>query len=237
MEPLLRVEQLGVSYGRVQALQDFSLQLPAGGLVAVLGANGAGKSSLLKVLAGTERAASGRIRFEGRDITHLPTRDRVAQGIALVPEGRRILIGMTVHENLLMGAWCRKDAQRSPELDAIYGRFPNLAERRDMPAGVLSGGEQQMLAMGRALMARPKLLLLDEPSLGLSPLLVAEIFKLVQELNRGGMTIVLVEQNVHTALRVAQQALVLELGRVAAQGEPRQLLQSPLLREAYLGKN
>lgn len=234
MRAQLRIERLNVRYGHVNALSELSVEVAPGELLAIVGANGAGKSSMLKAIAGLA-PASGRLTFEGRDIARLAPAQRVEAGIALVPEGRRILLGMTVHENLLLGGWVRGEPSRSG-LEAIYARFPNLAKRRDMAASVLSGGEQQILAIGRALMSQPKLLLLDEPSLGLSPLLTTAIFQLVRELNRQGTSIVLVEQNIHQALRIAHRACVLELGRVVAEGEPRALMHSPVLREAYLGK-
>lgn len=232
---ILKVDALSVHYGRNVALDDFSMALQAGGLVAVLGANGAGKSSLLKCLAGFEAAKSGAIHYKGEDITTRDTAWRVGNGLVLVPEGRRILVSMTVHENLQMGAWCRSDKPSQSEYDAIYDRFPNLARRRHMPASVLSGGEQQMLAIGRALLAKPSVLLLDEPSLGLSPLLVQQLFELIRDINDEGISIVLIEQNVHKALQYASYVYLLELGRLAAEGEPEALRSSPALHTAYLG--
>jgi len=234
--PLLNVENLSVKYGQNTALAGFSMQMNAGQLIAVLGANGAGKSSLLKCLIGITPAVSGSVTMDDVDVSRKDSVWRVRQGLVLVPEGRRILITMTVHENLLMGAWCRNDSSLATEIDAIYERFPNLAKRRDMPASVLSGGEQQMLALGRALLARPKILLLDEPSLGLSPLLVQQLFSLIKDINDGGLSIILVEQNIRKALQYAQYAYVLELGKTVAQGKPEDLLKSTILREAYLGR-
>ena len=181
-------------YGRTRAVQGVSLQLDAGEIVAVLGANGAGKSSLLRAIQGMVRPAGGAVRYRGDDITHWSAPKRVAAGLVLVPEGRQIFVSLTVHENLLLGGYTRRD-DLAREIDRVYQRFPNLAQRRDLPAAVLSGGEQQMLAIGRALLAKPALMMLDEPSLGLSPLLVAQLFALIGELNRDGLAILLVEQN------------------------------------------
>jgi branched-chain amino acid transport system ATP-binding protein len=200
----------------------------------VLGANGAGKSSLLKAIAGAEKPSSGAILFNGRDITGWTASHRVRQGLVLVPEGRQILISLTVHENLLMGAYCRDDDGIERDCEAIYERFPNLGERRDMYASVLSGGEQQMLAISRGMLARPKLMMLDEPSLGLSPILVNQLFVLINDLNQDGLTILLVEQNTHMALRTANRGYVLELGRVVIDGSAEELRQGEL-SEAYLG--
>jgi branched-chain amino acid transport system ATP-binding protein len=204
----------------------------------VLGANGAGKSSLLKALMGLEPAAAGTVMLDGVDITRWPPSRRVRQHLALVPEGRRIVTSLTVHENLLMGAFARNDMRAvDTEIDDIYRRFPNLAARRDAQASVLSGGEQQMLAIGRGLLAAPKLMMLDEPSLGLSPRLTNEVFALIGELNRSrGLAILLVEQNTHKALELANRAYVLELGRKVMEGAPSQLRNDPSLRDAYLGR-
>jgi branched-chain amino acid transport system ATP-binding protein len=209
-----------------------------GEVVAVLGANGAGKSSLLKALMGLEPVAEGRVTLDGADITRWPTSGRVRQHLALVPEGRRIVTSLTVHENLLMGAFVRKDTRAvDAEIADIYARFPNLAARRDALASVLSGGEQQMLAIGRGLLSAPKLLMLDEPSLGLSPRLTNEVFALIGELNRSrGLAILLVEQNTHKALELANRAYVLELGRKVMEGLPSDLRDDPSLRDAYLGR-
>ncbi len=233
---LLEVSDLSVQYGRVTALEKVSLTVRDGEIVTVLGANGAGKSTLLKAILGAVPARSGGVTFDGADITARPTHERIARGLSLAPEGRRILISLSIEENLLLGAHMRRDADAvHREMDAIYARFPNLAERRHMLASCLSGGEQQMLAIGRAMMAKPRLLLLDEPSLGLSPLFVQKLFELIRELNADGLAILLVEQNTGKALGVAHHATVLELGRVVMAGEPAALAADPRLREAYLG--
>ena len=233
----LEVHDLDVRYGRIHAVRGVSLQVGEGEIVAVLGANGAGKSSLLKAIMGLVPAAGGRVMFDGVDITGWPPSRRVREGLVLVPEGRRIVTTLTVHENLLMGAFARRDARTvEREITAIYQRFPNLAERRDRAALVLSGGEQQMLAIGRGLLAAPRLMLLDEPSLGLSPRLAKEVFALIGELNRTqALAILLVEQNIQQALALAWRAHVLELGRSVMEGRPAQLLADPALRDAYLG--
>ena len=234
----LEVNDLHVRYGRVHAVCGVSLTVEEGEVVAVLGANGAGKSSLLKALMGMEPAAEGRVTLDGADITRWTTNRRVRQHLALVPEGRRIVTSLTVHENLLMGAFARKDMRAvDAEIADVYARFPNLAERRGTFASVLSGGEQQMLAIGRGLLAAPKLMMLDEPSLGLSPRLTNEVFALISELNRSrGLAILLVEQNTHKALELANRAYVLELGRKVMEGLPSDLRDDPSLRDAYLGR-
>jgi branched-chain amino acid transport system ATP-binding protein len=230
----LEVSKLEVRYGRIRAVRGVSLTVGAGEIVAVVGANGAGKSSLLKALLGAERAAAGTITFDGADITRWPPSRRVRAGIVLVPEGRRIVTSLTVEENLLLGAFARPVAH---EIAGIYERFPNLAARRHLPASVLSGGEQQMLAIGRGLLAAPKLMMLDEPSLGLSPRLTGEVFALIGELNRSrGLAILLVEQNTNLALALAHRAYVLELGRKVMEGDPARLRDDPALRDAYLGR-
>ena len=232
---LLEIEALDVRYGRNHAVKAVDLAVAQAEIVTVLGANGAGKSSLIKAVAGAEKAAGGAIRFDGKDITQWSAARRVREGIVLVPEGRQILISMTVHENLLMGAYCRGDDAIEADCEAIYRRFPNLKERRHMPASVLSGGEQQMLAVGRGLIGRPRLMMLDEPSLGLSPILVAALFRLIEDLNREGLTILLVEQNTRMALKSAHRGYVLELGKVAASGSSAELQAERKLEEAYLG--
>jgi len=234
----LEVSDLHVRYGRIHAVRGMTLKVKAGEVVAVLGANGAGKSSLLKALMGVEPTAGGTVMLDGADISRWPTSRRVRQNLVLVPEGRRIVTSLTVHENLLMGAFARKDTRGvDAEIAEMYQRFPNLAARRDLPASVLSGGEQQMLAIGRGLLANPKLMMLDEPSLGLSPRLTNEVFALIGELNRSrGLAILLVEQNTHKALELANYAYVLELGRKVMEGAPDVLRADPTLRDAYLGR-
>ena len=233
---LLELEALSVRYGRVHAVRGASLSVAEGEIVAVLGANGAGKSSLLKGILGVVPADGGQVRFKGKNLAAAPPHERIAAGLALVPEGRRIVMSLSVEENLLMGAYQRRDtAAIRAEVEALYERFPNLGARRNMAASVLSGGEQQMLAIGRGVLARPRLLLLDEPSLGLSPLLVQELFQLLRELNRGGLALLLVEQNTRQALRVAARAYVMELGAIVMEERPRALLADQRLVAAYLG--
>ena len=233
---LLEVDALSIRYGRVQAVRGASLKVGEGEIVAVLGANGAGKSSLLKGILGLVPVEAGKTRFEGADLSLHAPRQRISAGLVLVPEGRRIVMSLSVEENLLMGAYLRRDAAAvRAEIGALYERFPNLGARRGLPASVLSGGEQQMLAIGRGVLARPKLMLLDEPSLGLSPLLVQELFRLLQELNRGGLALLLVEQNIRQALRVSARAYVMELGVMVMQDRPQALLADERLVAAYLG--
>ena len=232
---LLEIAGLDVRYGRNHAVKAMDLTVAEGEIVTVLGANGAGKSSLLKAVQGTVRPAGGRVVFGGRNVTGWSAPRRVREGLVMVPEGRQIFVSLTVHENLQMGAYTR-NGTFDAEIDEIYERFPNLAQRRDMPASVLSGGEQQMLAIGRALLAKPKLMMLDEPSLGLSPLLVQELFNLIGELNRAGLAILLVEQNTHMALQSAHRGYVLELGTTVLEGTPAQLAEEERkLEAAYLG--
>jgi branched-chain amino acid transport system ATP-binding protein len=237
MSTLLEVKNLDVRYGRNHAVRSVSLSLNQGEIVTVLGANGAGKSSLLKAIQGTVKAAAGTIWFAGQEVTGWNTQRRVRSGLVMVPEGRQIFVSMTVHENLLMGAYCRRDGNVPKEIDTVYERYPNLAQRRHMPASVLSGGEQQMLAISRALLARPTLMMLDEPSLGLSPILVGALFDLIKTLNTGGLSILLVEQNTHKALQTASRGYVLELGRVVIVGTPEEIRAEEKLEAAYLGAN
>ena len=233
---LLEVNALDVRYGTTRAVRELDLKVEAGEIVAVLGANGAGKSSLLRSVQGLVRPAGGSIRFEGQSVLGLSAASRVSRGMVLVPEGRQIFTSLTVHDNLLMGAYSRRD-DVSAEIARIYERFPNLARRRDMFASVLSGGEQQMLAIGRALLARPRLMMLDEPSLGLSPLLVRALFDLIRELNRDGLSMLLVEQNTQMALQCANRAYVLELGRLVMSGPAAEILGDPRIAAAYLGSS
>jgi branched-chain amino acid transport system ATP-binding protein len=232
---LLEVAGLDVRYGRNHAVKGLTFDVGANELVTVLGSNGAGKSSLLRAIQGLVPSAGGSVRFHGTDITRLSPPERLQRGLALVPEGRQIVHGLSVHENLQMGAYCRADAEIHRDIDAIYDRFPNLAARRRMPASVLSGGEQQMLAISRALLARPALMMLDEPSLGLSPLLVDKLFELITSLRKEGLAILLVEQNTHMALEVASRGIVMELGRAVLQGPAEVLRDDDRLTRAYLG--
>jgi branched-chain amino acid transport system ATP-binding protein len=237
MSSLLSVESLSVSYGRVHAVRAASLSVSEGEIVAVLGANGAGKSSLLKGVLGLV-PAQGAVQLAGKDLTRASPSERIAAGMVLVPEGRRIVMSLSVEENLLMGAYLRRDAAAvRREMAQMYERFPRLKERRAQYAGTLSGGEQQMLAIGRALMSKPKLVLFDEPSLGLSPLLVQQLFRLLGELNREGLALLLVEQNTRQALRLCARAYVMELGAIVMQDRPQALLDDQRLVAAYLGGN
>ena len=233
---LLQVEALEVYYGAVHALKNLALHAEPGEIVTLIGANGAGKTTLLRTISGLVRARSGRVLFEGRDITRLPAHEVVGLGISQSPEGRMVFANLTVEDNLELGAYRRKDrAGISTDRDRVYAMFPRLLERRRQNAGPLSGGEQQMLAIGRALMSRPRLLLLDEPSLGLAPLLVREIFKTIVEINRAGMTVLLVEQNAHMALSVAGRGYVLETGHVRLEDRAANLLANDEVKKAYLG--
>lgn len=234
---LLEVEDLRVAYGGVQALRGLSLEVEAGEVVALLGANGAGKSTTLRAISGLVRPAAGSIRFDGQDLTRLPAHAIVELGIAHVPEGRRVFGTLSVEENLNLGGYTRRGRRRAvaEARERVYQLFPRLKERRSQLAGTLSGGEQQMLAIGRGLMASPRLLLLDEPSLGLAPKLVREIFRNVREINRQGVTVLLVEQNANLALRLAHRGYVLETGRLALGGAASELREDPRMREAYLG--
>ena len=235
MTALLALEGVTAFYGAVQALRGVSLDVHVHEIVALIGANGAGKSTLMGTICGDPAPRHGRIRYQGTEIAGLPTHRIVRQGIALVPEGRHVFPRMTVHENLLMGAQSRTDAETAETLAEIHALFPRLAERAAQRAGTLSGGEQQMLAIGRALMSRPTLLLLDEPSLGLAPLVVRQIFEAIRELNRRqGLTVLLVEQNAHQALRLASRAYVLVNGAITLAGPAGELLEKPEIRAAYL---
>jgi branched-chain amino acid transport system ATP-binding protein len=231
---LLEVKNISVSYGNVVAVINVSLKVMAGQVVTILGANGAGKTSLLNAIMGVI-PSHGDVRLAGHAIARWSSARRVAAGMALVPEGRKILLSLSIEENLLMGAYQRKDREISADLDRMYALFPNLGRRRRELGSVLSGGEQQMLAIGRALMARPQLLLMDEPSLGLSPLFVREVFRLLQTLNQAGLSILLVEQNTRMALRAAEYGYVLKLGRLALEAETEALTKSSDLTKAYLG--
>ena len=235
---LLELDDVHVAYGRIQALRGISLRVEEGQIVALIGANGAGKTTTMKAISGILGLRSGWMRFEDEDLASVRADLRVKRGISQVPEGRGIFPGMTVAENIDMGAYLRSD-RRSPEfaadLDRVYELFPRLAERRSQAGGTLSGGEQQMLAMGRALMARPRLLLLDEPSMGLAPQFIAQIFRVIEDINGQGTTVLLVEQNATQALGLAHQAYVLETGEVTRSGTGADLLADPTIQDAYLG--
>ena len=234
-EPLLSVRQLNVSYGGIQAVKNLSLDLYPGELVSLIGANGAGKTTTLKAICGLLQPASGEVRYQGRAIKGQGAWELVSQGLVMVPEGRGIFTRMTIEENLRMGAYLRRDAEVESDIEAIYTRFPRLKERHRQLAGTLSGGEQQMLAMGRALLAKPKLLLLDEPSMGLAPIMVEQIFQVVQDVSRQGVTVLLVEQNAHRALELADRAYVLDSGEMVLSGPAAELLRDPQVQAAYLG--
>lgn len=236
--PLLELDGVAVHYGRIQALAGVSVTVEAGEIVALIGANGAGKTTTMRAISGLRPVSEGRVVFEGEDITRLRADLRVRRGICQAPEGRGVFPGLTVLENLDMGAYSRKDRRSAAyreDLDQVFELFPRLAERRDQAGGTLSGGEQQMVAIGRALMARPRVLLLDEPSMGLAPQIIQQIFRIISNINETGTTVLLVEQNASQALALAHRAYVLETGRVVQHGTGRQLLDDPSVRNAYLG--
>jgi branched-chain amino acid transport system ATP-binding protein len=233
---LLSITNLEVCYGVISALQDVSVEIDKGEIVTLIGANGAGKTTLLRTISGLIRPARGEITFDANEITRTPPHEIVRRGLSHVPEGRQIFPNLTVRENLILGGYQEKSKPRVREgLDRCYAHFPVLVERREQRAGTLSGGEQQMLAIGRALMARPQLLLLDEPSLGLAPLIVRKIFEIIREINAQGVTVFLVEQNAHMALTIAHRAYVLQTGRVIKSDVASKLLEDPDVRKAYLG--
>lgn len=233
---MLKIDNINVYYGAIHALKGISVDVQQGEIVTLIGANGAGKSTTLRTISGLLKPKSGRITFEGQDIAGMAAQNIVKLGISQVPEGRRVFAHMSVLENLELGAYLRSDTKEiKADMDAVFARFPRLAERRSQLAGTLSGGEQQMLAMGRALMSRPRILLLDEPSMGLAPLLVKEIFSIIKDINETGTTILLVEQNAHMALSIAHKAYVLETGRVTLAGDAKELAESEEVRKAYLG--
>ena len=234
-QPLLEVRNLACSYGRIEVLRNIQISLREGELLALIGANGAGKSTLLKAVAGLLGLTRGTILFQGRDITQLPPYERVRLGISMVPEGRQVFTQLSVADNLQLGGFSRDRAEVRENLEQQFARFPILREKRAEMAGMLSGGQQQMLAIARALMARPRVLLLDEPSMGLAPLLVEEIFGIVAELRQTGVTVLLVEQNAQGALGIADRAYVLETGNVVVEGEGRALLVDEKIKTAYLG--
>ena len=235
---LLEVENLHVFYGRIEAIKGISFTVDEGEIVTLIGANGAGKSTTLKTISGVRPVAQGTIKFDGQDITKMPAHKRTEIGISQAPEGRGIFPGMSVMENLEMGCYVRKDRKsstRSTDLERVFELFPRLAERKTQAGGSMSGGEQQMLAIGRALMARPRVLLLDEPSMGLAPMMIAQIFDIITEINQQGTTVLLVEQNATQALRRADRAYVLETGHVVKSAPADQLLNDPAVQAAYLG--
>ncbi len=233
---LLSLRRLSCRYGAVQALSDVHLKVDAGEVVTLIGANGAGKSTLLKAIVSRIRPESGEILFDGASLLRKPTHRIAGMGVALVPEGRAVFGNLTVSENLEMGGYLRKSAENRQSLEHVFALFPRLQERIKQVAGTLSGGEQQMLAIGRALMAKPRLLLLDEPSLGIAPILVKSIYEAIDAINREGVTILVVEQNAHLALKHSHRAYVLETGRVVMEGPSRELADDPRVKEAYLGE-
>ena len=231
---MLIIEDLKVNYGGIEAVKGISFEVPENEIVTLIGANGAGKSTTLRTIAGLIKATTGKITFDGDDITGLPPYDIVSKGITLVPEGRRVFPDLTVLENLKAGAYLRKDDIKA-DLEWVYTLFPRLKERSWQAAGTLSGGEQQMLAVGRALMSKPKLMMMDEPSLGLAPLIVKDIFEIIKEIVRQGVTILLIEQNANMALQTANDAYVLEVGKITLKGTGKELLDNEEVRKAYLG--
>ena len=233
---MLIIDNINVFYGAIHALKGVSLRVEQGQIVTLIGANGAGKSTTLKAISGLLKPKTGSISFEENNITGNPAQKIVEMGISQVPEGRRVFANLTVLENLELGAYLRKDKDGiQQDMEKVFKRFPRLLERRSQLAGTLSGGEQQMLAMGRALMSRPRLMLLDEPSMGLAPLLVRDIFEIIKEINKAGTTILLVEQNAHMALSVAHKAYVMETGKIVLSGDAKELAASEEIRKAYLG--
>lgn len=233
---MLEIDNINVYYGAIHAIKGISLKVEQGEIVTLIGANGAGKSTTLRTVSGLLKPREGTIKFEGNDIAGIPAQDIVRAGISQVPEGRRIFANMTVLENLELGAYIREDKEGIAEdMKLVFKRFPRLEERLAQEAGTLSGGEQQMLAMGRALMSRPRLLLLDEPSMGLAPLLIKEIFSIIKDINEAGTTVLLVEQNANMALSIAHRAYVLETGRITLSGNAQELAASESVRKAYLG--
>lgn len=235
MEPILKVSDINVYYGAIHAIKGVSFDVNPGEVVTLIGANGAGKSTTLQTVSGLLHSRTGSIEFLGENLMGVPAHKVVAKGLAQVPEGRRVFLQMTVEENLEMGAYTRSGGDIDADLEKVYAYFPRLMERRRQIAGTLSGGEQQMLAMGRALMSRPKLLMLDEPSMGLAPILVEQIFKIIQTLHEAGTTILLVEQNAQAALSIADRGYVLETGKIVTSGTGTELLASPEIKKAYLG--
>ena len=233
---MLKVENLSVHYGMIQAVRDVSFEVNEGEVVSLIGANGAGKTSILRTISGLVRPSAGKIEFLGQEIKKVPAQKIVAAGLSQVPEGRHVFPGLTVLENLEMGAFLKKDREENQaNLKKVFSRFPRLEERKNQDAATLSGGEQQMLAMGRALMSTPKLLLLDEPSMGLAPIFIQEIFDIIQDIQKQGTTVLLIEQNANKALAIADRGYVLETGKVVLSGTGKELLASEEVRKAYLG--
>ena len=235
MSTILKVDDINVYYGSIHAIKGISFEVNEGEIVTLIGANGAGKSTTLDTISGLLHSKTGHIEFMGEPLNHVPSHKVVSKGLALVPEGRRIFLQMSVQENLDMGAFSRRGGNIDADMERVFEQFPRLKERRKQVAGPLSGGEQQMLAMGRALMSNPKLLMLDEPSMGLAPILVEQIFDIIKNLHKAGTTILLVEQNAQAALSVADRGYVLETGKIVTTGTGAELLASPAIKKAYLG--
>lgn len=233
---MLKVENLKVNYGGIEALKGISFEVKSGNIVSLIGANGAGKSTTLKSIVGLVKAKEGSIKYEDKNLLSVDTKNIVKNGITLVPEGRRVFANLTVLENLKIGAFTRNDKEIDKDIEWVFSLFPRLKERTWQLAGTLSGGEQQMLAVGRALMSRPKLLMMDEPSLGLAPIIVQEIFNIIKEIKKQGVTVLLIEQNANAALKIADYGYVLETGRIIIEGSGKELLENKQVREAYLGK-
>lgn len=234
---MLEVKDLEVYYGMIQAIKRVSFEVNKGEVIALIGANGAGKTTTLHTITGLLSPKKGSVMFEGKDITKIPAHKIVSMGMAHVPEGRRVFADLSVYENLKLGAYTRKDKENlNKDLESIYERFPRLAERKNQSAGTLSGGEQQMLAMGRALMSKPSIILMDEPSMGLSPILVNEIFDIIESISKSGTTVLLVEQNAKKALSIADRAYVLETGKIVTSGKASELLEDDSIKKAYLGE-
>lgn len=232
---MLKIQDLSVHYGMIQAVHNVSFEVKQGEIVSLIGANGAGKTTILRTISGLVRPSNGHIIFEGKNIEKAAPQKIVADGLSQVPEGRHVFSGLTVQENLDMGAFLRKDSTLKEDFEQIFAKFPILKERRNQDAATLSGGEQQMLAMGRALMSKPKLLLLDEPSMGLAPIFIKEIFSIIQEIQAQGTTVLLIEQNAKMALSIANRGYVLETGKIVLEGTGKELLASEAVRKAYLG--